>query len=38
MIKYFKNYLKLFSMKAKINAWFRTAMVLLGESLKLRAM
>ena len=25
-------------MKAKINAWFRTAMVLLGESIKLRAM
>ena len=38
MIKYFKNYLKLFSMKAGINAGFRTAMVLLGESIKLRAM
>jgi hypothetical protein len=38
MIKYFNNYLKLFSMKAKINEWFRTALIMLGESIKLREM
>ena len=38
MIKYFKNYLKLFSMKAMINEWLRTALIMLGESIKLREM
>ena len=36
MIKYFKNYLKLFSMKARINEWLRTALIMLGESNMLR--
>ena len=38
MIKYFKIYLKLFSMKARINEWLRTALIMLGESIKLREM
>lgn len=38
MIKYFNNYLKLFTMKAKIEAWVRTALIMLGESIKLREM
>lgn len=38
MIKYFKNYLKLFSMKGKDNEWLRTALIMLGESIKLREM
>ena len=29
---------KLFSMKARINEWLRTALIMLGESIKLREM
>ena len=28
----------LFSMKARINEWLRTALIMLGESIKLREM
>ncbi len=38
MIKDVKNYLKLLSMKARINEWLRTALIMLGESIKLREM
>ena len=32
------NYLKLFTMKAKLGEWLRTALIMLGESIKLREM
>lgn len=38
MIKYFNIYLKLFTMKAKIGEWVRTALIMLGESIKYREM
>ena len=39
MIRFFNNYLKgSIEMKAKINEWVRTALIMLGESVKLSEM